>query len=142
MTGHRWHIKIQKDIQPVLRQKCMPFCRSEGIFPGRLIEESLELTVCVVSNGIAVSGLALVQCFFQSHCKGSRSGRMGITRLRAAFFPLCLRSLRNYLNPVHLEIRKFVCCVNPSLAAYFNGAFLVLMSYIYDIGRNCREVYS
>lgn len=120
----------------------MSFCRSEGIFPGRLIEESLEFTACVVSDGIAVDGLALIQCSFQSRRKGSRSGRIGIARLRAAFFPLCLRSLRNYLNPVHLEIRKFVCCVNPSLAAYFNSAFLVLMSYIYDIGRNQWEVYS
>lgn len=97
----------------------MPFCRSEGIFPGRLIEESLEFTACVVSDGIAVNGLALIQCSFQSRRKGSRSGRIGIARLRAAFFPLCLRGLRNYLNPVHLEIRKSVCCVNPSLAAYF-----------------------
>ncbi len=115
--------KIQKGMHPVLRQMCMPFCRSEGIFSGRLIKESLELTAGVISNGTAVNGLTLVQCSFQSHRKRSRSGRIGITLLRAAFFPLCFRSLRNYLNPIHPEIRKSVCCVNPSLIEYFNSDF-------------------
>ena len=108
----------------------MPFCRSEGIFSGRLIKESLEFAVGVISNGTAVNGPALVQCSFQSHCKRSGSGRVGITLLRAAFFPPCFRSLRNYLDPIHLEIRKSVCCVDPSLSRISTVPFGTFVLYL------------
>lgn len=109
----------------------------EGIFPGRLVKESLKPAARVISDGVAVNGLALPQCSFQSQCKRCRFGRIGVTLLRVAVFALCFRSLRNYLDPIHPEIRKSVCCVNPSLAAYLNSVLLVL--YTYYIGRNREE---
>lgn len=102
-------------------RKRTPFCRLEGIFPGRLIRESLKLTACVIGNGIAVNGATLIHCFFQSQLKSGRPGSIGFTLPRVAVFALCFRSLGNYLNPVHFEIRNSVCCVNPSLAAFFNS---------------------
>ena len=135
----------------IMRQECTSLCRSQGIFSGRLIKESLKSAAGVVSDGAAVNnGLTLIQCSFQSHCKGSRFGRTGVALLRVTVFALCFRSPRYYLNPIHLEIRKSVCCVNPSLTAYFNSvipvpvsmilcicdAFVSLMFCIIYIGRN------
>ena len=96
------------------------FRRLEGIFPGRLIEVSLQRPACIVSNGIAVYWLILCYCLLQNSMKSSRLGFARLWLPGTAILTSCFGSPGNYLNRIHLKAENSAFCDNPSFASYFN----------------------
>ena len=96
------------------------FRRLEGIFPGRLIEVSLQRSACIVSNGIAVYWLILCYCLLQNSMKSSRLGFARLWLPGTAILTSCFGSPGNYLNRIHLKAENSAFCDNPSFA-YLNS---------------------
>ena len=115
--------------------------RLEGIFPGRLIEISLQRSACIVSNGIAVHWLVLCHCLLQNSME---SRRLGVARLSlpgTAVLTSCSGSPGNYLNRIHLEAGNSASCDNPSFAAYFNSVLWFFDKNIGIIPKTFTVIY-
>ena len=123
------------------------FFGSQAIFHSGTIKVSLELTICIVGDDVAVVwlffGLVVSYHCVQNGREIERTGNTGFPLSGAIVLSFYLWNTGNNLNRIHFEIKKSICCNNPSLAAYFNSVFYitVLNVSIYYIGRIGGKFY-
>ncbi len=107
---------------PFLRSRWEENGRLPGILSGLTVIIGLEAALPVISHGIAFLRGIFLHCLFEYTVETRGSGGMGILLPGTAFFPFRLPYAGYHLNRIHFEIGlKSVCCVNPSLDAYFNS---------------------
>lgn len=103
-----------------------------GILSGRTVIISLKTALPVVSHSVALFRRIFPCLLFEYVVESGSPGGLGILLPGTAFFPFRLLYAGYHLNRIHFEIgSKSVCCVNPSLDAYFNSAvpvFLLIIS--------------
>ncbi len=103
-----------------------------GILSGRTVIISLKTALPVVSYSVAFFRSIFPCCLFEYAVESGGLGGLGVLLPGTAVFPFRLPYAGYHLNRIHFEIGlKSVCCVNPSLDAYFNSAvpaFLFIIS--------------
>lgn len=103
---------------------------SKGILSGLAVIIGLEAALPVIGHGIALFRNIFPYSLFEYAVETGGMGGLGILLPGTVSFPLRLPYAGYHLNWIHFEIGlKSVCCVNPSLDAYFNSAVTFLIYY-------------
>lgn len=114
--------------------------RLPGILSGRAVIIGLETALPVISHSVAFLRSIFLHCLLKYAVENGSFGGLGILMPGTVFLSFRFPYAGYHLNRIHFEISlKSVCCVNPSLDAYFNSAVTIIL--IYCIGRNSRKNY-
>ena len=118
------------------------FCsqmKLSGILSGLAVIIGLETALPIISHGVAFCRSIFLYSLFKYGAENGSLGGLGIFLPGTAFLSLRFSYAGYLLNWIHFEIGlNSVCCVNPSLDAYFNSAVTCVL--IYYFGRNTGKI--
>ena len=102
-----------------------------GILPGLTVIIGLEAALPVISHSVALLRSIFRYLLLQSVAESESFGGAGVRLSGTAPVSFRLRYAGYHLNRIHFEIGlNSVCCVNPSLDAYFKCAITVFLLII------------
>ena len=138
-----WALGGNNKAQPRCKHLCTNLCRgntkdwirkkghchvpfsggSEGILFWLVVIIGLKLAFAVICHNVTLCRTAVPYFFFQYIAKRNSLGLPALLLTGLSVFTSQFWHFGNHLNRIHSETAlKSVCCVNPSLEAYFNSA--------------------
>lgn len=125
---------------------CGLFFGSQSIFHSGAVKVGLKLAACIVGDDVAVIWLFL-GLVFSRHClqdggEPERTGKTGFPLSGTVVFSFYFWNPGNNLNRIHFEIKKSICCNNPSLAAYFNSVLFWFCMFLLFISAEQEENFT